>query len=392
MLRNLNRGDFVIELSPRAGRSLFENAMTAVRRQVRALIEKHPDFYPMYTRDGQWKHEGEAWTHWCDGFLPGMMWIVYARESRQGTSEAHWWREQAIRYSKPLEHRQHDRNVHDLGFIFMSTYYRWYEISQEPFLNDVLSQAGKTMSLRFREQGQYLRSFISEESIFIDIMMNVGIIFYAALETGDAHLLDVAMRHCLTTRRVLVRGDGSTSHEGLYDLATGEFLKQTTHQGFRGDSCWTRGLAWALYGFGTCYEYTRDSRFLETAEACADFFLENVPANGVAPWDFDAPEEGGAAEGSRKQVDTSASAIAASGLFNLANLTAGRLKGKFYEASALHMVESLCREYVASPGDDWEGILKGGVYHIHKNLGVNESVMWGEYFFVEALDKAMHIE
>ena len=31
----------------------------------------------------------------------------------------------------------------------------------------------------------------------------------------------------------------------------------------------------------------------------------------------------------------------------------------------------------------------GGVYHIHKNLGVNESVMWGEYFFVEALDNAL---
>jgi unsaturated chondroitin disaccharide hydrolase len=376
----------VIELSLRAGQGLLENAMTSVRRQVRALIEKHPDFYPIYTRDGQWKHDGEAWTHWCDGFLPGMMWIIYAQESQRETSEAHWWREQAIRYSKPLEPRQHDRNVHDLGFIFMSTYYRWYEISQEPFLNDVLIQAGKTMSLRFRENGQYLRSFVSEDSLFIDIMMNVGIIFYAALETGDAHLLDVAMRHCLTTRRVLVRGDGSSAHEGMFDLDTGEFLKQTTHQGFRGDSCWTRGLAWALYGFSTCYEYTRDSRFLETAEACADFFLENVPANGVAPWDFDAPEE------SHKQADTSASAIAASGLFNLATLSADRLKGKFYEASARHMVESLCREYVASPGDNWEGILKGGVYHIHKNLGVNESVMWGEYFFVEALDKAMRIE
>jgi unsaturated chondroitin disaccharide hydrolase len=37
----------------------------------------------------------------------------------------------------------------------------------------------------------------------------------------------------------------------------------------------------------------------------------------------------------------------------------------------------------------WEGILKGGVYHIHKELGVDESVMWGEYFFVEALDQAL---
>ena len=373
----------MIELCGRADNGLLEEAMATVRRQVRGLIEKHPDFYPMYTRGGKWKHDGEAWTHWCDGFLPGMMWIVHAREARSGGADAQWWREQAIRYSKPLEPRQHDRHVHDLGFIFMSTYKRWFELSHEPFLKDVLIQAGRTMSLRFRENGEYLRSFVSEDSLFIDIMMNVGIIFYAALETGDEKLLDIALRHCLTTRRVLVRGDGSTAHEGMFDLVTGEFLKQTTHQGYRGDSCWTRGLAWSLYGFATSYEYTRDPRFLETAEACADFFLEHVPASGVAPWDFDAPEE------SRQQVDTSASAIAASGLFELAALSADRVKGHFYEQAAQTIVESLCRDYVASPASSWEGILKGGVYHIHKRLGVDESVMWGEYFFVEALDKAL---
>jgi unsaturated chondroitin disaccharide hydrolase len=221
---------------------------------------------------------------------------------------------------------------------------------------------------------------VSEDSIFIDIMMNVGIIFYAALETGDQKLMDIAMRHCLTTRRVLVRGDGSTAHEGLFNLQTGEFLRQTTHQGFRGDSCWTRGLAWALYGFGTCYRYTRDARFLQTAEACADFFLEHVPANGVSPWDFDDPGE------TRDLVDTSAAAIAASGLFQLAGLSGDRIKGQFYGAAARHILTSLCRGYLAGQDDAWEGILKGGVYHLHKNLGVSESVMWGEYFFVEALD------
>ena len=45
--------------------------------QVRATVERYPGFYPMYTRGGQWKHEGEAWTHWCDGFFPGMMWLLH---------------------------------------------------------------------------------------------------------------------------------------------------------------------------------------------------------------------------------------------------------------------------------------------------------------------------
>ena len=55
-------------------KELFRNAMTFAQKQVKRLIENYPDFYPMYTVAGKWKHEGPAWTHWCDGFLPGMMW------------------------------------------------------------------------------------------------------------------------------------------------------------------------------------------------------------------------------------------------------------------------------------------------------------------------------
>jgi unsaturated chondroitin disaccharide hydrolase len=367
----------VIQLETEAAPSLFEDSLAFAREQVRKLIERYPDFYPLYTMGGRWKHEGPAWTHWCDGFLPGMMWIFVSRGGDP------WWREQAIRYSKPLEPRQFDRDVHDLGFLFMSTYYRWFQLTGELALNDVLIQAGRTMALRFKEKGRYLRSFLADNSLFIDIMMNVGIVFYAALHTRDDRLLDIATQHALTTRRVLVRGDGSTAHEGLFDLASGEFLKQTTQQGFRGDSCWSRGLAWALYGFGTCFGYSGDARFLETAEACADFYIASTPGNGVPPWDYDAPPD------SLGIVDTSAAAIAASGLLQLAKFPIDPVKAASYRAVARHILATLSGSYLAKPDPAWEGILKGGVYHIHKGLGVNESVMWGEYFFVEALDLAL---
>src|SRR5206468_5115011 len=147
--------------------------------QVRRLIETHPDFYPMYTSNGHWKHEGPVWTNWCDGFLPGMMWIFHKRNGAGNSKDTNWM-EQAIRYTTPLEHRKHDRDVHDLGFIFFSTYYRWFQFTRDPKLKDVLIEAGRTQAMRFRENGQYLRSFVGENSIFIDIMMNVGIICYAA--------------------------------------------------------------------------------------------------------------------------------------------------------------------------------------------------------------------
>ncbi len=372
----------MIQFGPEVDRGLLEQTLGFAERQVTRLIEKNPGYYPVYTKKGKWKHEGPAWTHWCDGFLPGLMWIFHRRAAESGAAQS-FWMEKAIEYTRPLEPRQFDRDVHDLGFIFLSSYYRWYQVSKDPKLNDVLVQAGRTLSQRFVEKGQYLRSFVSEESLFIDIMMNVGLVFYAARETGDRRLRDIAVRHALTTRRYLVRGDGSTAHEGIFDTETGEFLRHSTQQGWRADSCWSRGLAWSLYGFGSCYEYTRDPRFLDTAERCADYYLTHTNADGVPPWDFQAPEE------SRNMVDTSAAAIAASGLLRLCRMLPDPVKGLYYWSSALHILKSLCENYTAREDEQWEGILKGGVYHVHKKLGVNESVMWGEYFFCEALENAL---
>ena len=348
--------------------------------QVRSLVEQYPDFSPMYTQAGKWKHQGEAWTHWCDGFLPGMMWLIHRRTG------VPWLREQAERYSKPLEPRQYDRGVHDLGFLFMSTYHHWYRLARDPGLRAVLIQAGKTLGLRFQEKGKYISSFIGPESTFIDIMMNVGIMFYAAREAQDAALHQIALDHCLTTRRYLVRGDGSTVHEGIFDLTSGEFLRESTHQGCRADSCWSRGLTWSLYGFGIAYRYTQDRRFLETAELNADFYIDATPRHGVPPWDYDAPAE------RRTQPDSSAAAIAASGLLDLAAFTPSRAKSRLYHDTALAILDTLTEdEFLARNTPGWEGILKRGVYHINKGLGVDESVMWGEYFFVEALVKALDI-
>jgi unsaturated chondroitin disaccharide hydrolase len=354
------------------------------------LVDQHPGFYPLYTDKGKWKHDKPAWTHWCDGFLPGMMWIFLETGA---AGDPVYWRAMAEKYSADLEGRKEDRNVHDLGFIFYhGTFKRWYDADRREGklgrrLNEVVIRAGQVLAMRFKEKGNYLRSFISDESLFIDIMMNVPVIFYAAKQTNDPALLDIAMKHSLTTRRTIVRGDGSTAHEGIFDVNTGEFLRQTTHQGFRGDSAWSRGLAWSIYGFGTCFHLTGDVRFLETAEQNAEFYFEQTPKDGVPPWDFDAPETGPLA---RSQPDSSAAAIAACGLFNLAKMSLDRKKSWTYREEAFNIVDTLIKPpYLATDDPDWEGILKRGVYHIHKKLGVDESVMWGDFFFVEALAKAL---
>lgn len=122
---------------------------------------------------------------------------------------------------------------------------------------------------------------------------------------------------------------------------------------------------------------------LDAAEACTRFYIERTPSDGVPPWDYDAPPE------SRALVDTSAAAVATAGMFQLARLVPDQVRGQCYDAVARRILGTLCRSYLSEQDPQWEGILKGGVYHLGKNIGVNESVMWGEYFFVEALDLAL---
>ncbi len=361
------------ELRPR-----LERAFDCATEKVRATVERSPDYFPIYTENGRWKHAGELWTDWCAGFHAGMMWLIARRNGDP------WWRETAEHYSRLLEHKKYDRDVHDLGFIFLNTYLPWYELTGDEHAHDVLITAGRTLALRFNPRGKYLRSFVAPKSLFIDIMMNVPIIFYAARETNDRTLYNLAVAHCRTTERTIVRPDGGTAHEGTFDPETGEFLHESTHQGLNASSDWSRGLAWSLYGFGTVFTYTNDPADLAVAERNADHFLNRLPASFVPPWDFDVPE------GPDRIDDSSAGAIAASGLWNLAGLTRDAAKAKRYKDAALAMLDALCTDrYVSWNDPEWEGVLKHGVYHFHKNLGVDESVMWGEFFFLEAVCKAL---
>jgi unsaturated chondroitin disaccharide hydrolase len=303
------------------------------------------------------------------------------------------WRRLAERYSKLLEHRQHDRNVHDLGFIFLSTYLPWYQFTREEDLRRVLIQAGRTLSMRFIEKGQYLRSFVAPESLFIDIMMNVPIVYYAARElasdqTESDRLRHIADAHCTTTRDTIVREDGSTAHEGIFDLETGQFLRQTTHQGLRPNSAWARGLAWSMYGYSKCYGLTGNREWLAVAERNADYWITHLPKDHVPYWDFHADTSQPPPWGAQK--DTSAGAIAASALLDLERQTESDDLARVYRDTAIAMLDALVKpDYLASEAAGWEGILQHGVYHTTKNLGVDESVMWGEYFFVEALTKVV---
>src|SRR5258707_8006508 len=118
----------------------FQNALGFAAAQSDRVLSEHPGYIPMYTVGGKWGREGERWTHWCEGFFPGVLWLLYKQTGDER------WRAPAERLSRALEPRRADRGVHDLGFLFLSTYMRWYHLTGDDRLRDVLVEAGRTLA------------------------------------------------------------------------------------------------------------------------------------------------------------------------------------------------------------------------------------------------------
>lgn len=351
-------------------------ALEFAEAQVRALITRAPGQMPTYTRNGRWVFDLDPWAPmWCGGFLTGMLWAFAHR------SGDHWWREQAEAYCLQLESRKSDPGTHDIGFVLEPSWGRWYDTEPTDEAKNVLIEGGRTMAARLHAAGGYLSTWVDPGSTFIDVMMNVGIIFRAAEHSGDESLREAALRHCRTSRRYLMRGDGSTAHEGWFDTDSGEFLRTATHQGWRSDSTWARGQAWAIYGFTTAYRHTGRADMLDAARRAADYYIQHTPVGGVPPndWDDPAPSE---------PWEASAAAIATAGMLHLHNsLPAG--EDAPYGSYAMTTLRTLrSTQFLAADTSGWEGILRHATYHHRNGLGIDESVMWGDYYFVEALELA----
>src|SRR5919109_4312871 len=116
--------------------------------------------------------------------------------------------------------------------------------------------------------------------------MNMPLLYWTSEVTGEPRFAVAAHRHATQLRDYMVRADSTTYHTFYWDAETGTPLGGRTEQGHAHGSCWARGQAWAIYGFTLNYRYTSDETFLHTAERCADYFLDHLPADHIAYWDL----------------------------------------------------------------------------------------------------------
>ena len=350
---------------------------------------------PIWTEAGKWFRSPSVWTDWTPGFLAGQMWILAE------LLESDTWRERAIEFTRSLRHRRFDRDVHDLGFIFLSSWGRWLD-SVDPtdrehdVIVDTLVTAATVQSWRWNGDGEhhFIYSFNGPQSLFIDVMMNVRLLFFARQLGASEQVYRRAVEHARTSARILVAKsgpglgevDGKVAHEAIFNTepGRGEFRCLSTQQGYSPFTCWSRGLAWAIYGFTVAYHWTREAEFLETAERCAAFYLQETPESGVPYWDYGAPQI------PDEPLDSSAAAIAGCGLLQLAEVASTPELAADCRRMAGTIGRTLTEDPFLGPlADGEEGLLLKGVYHRPRGWGVGGAVLWGDYFFLELIERLL---
>lgn len=337
------------------------------------------DAFPHVTRDGVWRtSEHGRWTagHWL-----GILWLAYLRSGDPELLAA------AEAWSRRLEFRKTDTTTHDMGFLFYPSFVRGYRITGDPYYRDVALAAAESLTARFHQPGDYIQAWEEAEDpihrgrTIVDTVMNLPLLLWAAEESGESRYREIALRVAETTARHHVRADGSTYHVVDFDPETGEAIRYTTHQGLNDESSWTRGQAWATYGFSEVARLTGRADLHAVANRLADYFVAHLEPNRAPPWDFTAP-------GAEQPRDAAAGAIAAAGLLDLAYAAADEPERERRMGQARALLDALvatCTDFGESAP---HGLLLHATADLPRKSGLDVSLIYGDHYFFEALTRA----
>jgi len=246
-------------------------------------------------------------------------------------------------------------------------------------------QAADTLARRYNPKVGMFRVWDAADDrtqyrVNIDATMDLELMFWAGQNGGNPQYTAMATHHALRAAHDLVRPDGGTWMFAGYDQNTGALLNHFTKQGYATESTWSRGQAWAMYGFTMAYRYTHDRRFLDTARRSADYFVRRLPPDHVPYWDFDVPDK------ARAPRDTSAAAVAASALLELSGDESDPAAKQRDIATARDILTSLSSPTYAPTAATFAAILQHGTQNLPKHQA-DSGIMFGDYYFIEALGR-----
>ncbi|WP_372772062.1 glucuronyl hydrolase [Mangrovibacterium sp.] len=321
---------------------------------------------------------------WTSGFFPGELWIMYELTGND------YWKAKATDFTLPLENEKWNGKTHDMGFKMFCSYGKAWKNTNEQAYQSILIQSAKTLATRFNPTVGCIRSWDHNADkwdypVIIDNMMNLELLFWAARETGNQLYRNIAITHAETTMKNHFRDDYSCYHVVDYNPANGEVENKNTHQGYSHESAWSRGQAWALYGYAMVFRETGMKKFLLHAEKIAAYFLNhpNLPEHKIPYWDFDAPQL------PNEPYDASAGAIAASALYELSTLSAN---GDLYQKAADQMLKTLLSpDFLADTKNNHGFLLKHSTGSKPHQSEIDVPLVYADYYLLEAIQRKIKL-
>ena len=354
----------------------FDDAVTRMLSRAEATAQAATRGFPHYAdqNTGEWTLSPDG--HWTGGFWGGLLALgaVTTGEARYAELSDDIARRLTVRASSDTAFR---------GFLFFyGAGVARLTGKSAPARESALAGARGLAATFNHDAGVIPLGAEAEEADAVGqgaanidaVPGTVPLLAWAAAELEQPELTEIARRHAERHIEYCVRTDGSVCQSAAFDERTGALLRRYTHKGLADDSTWARAQAWAMLGFGQAARWVSPD-FLDTALTVADWWLEHLPEDHIAPWDFDA-------EAPR---DTSATAIAAASLLKLSVLAPDRTH---YRERALAMVDALVTRFLTPVGKDDTrpaGILAGGCFDYRRDLATDNELVWGDYFLMESL-------
>lgn len=351
-------------------------------RRVEETAKLNLKSFPHYSDDfGRWvvTHDGD----WTGGFWVGLLWLshVYTQEEKFLKWAEEWMRK--------LQPRANSETVFRCFLFYYGAAIGDLLVGHEEAANIAVTGA-KGLATMYNPSARVIplgpsaeeASSVGYGETNVDGVMSVALLSYAVQKTGEDKLKEIGVNHALTHISYCVLEDGAVIQSASFDPETGELLRRYTHKGYGDDTVWARAQAWAMIGYTQAARWVPENpQFLQTAIKVTEWWINKVPSDLVAFWDFNDPWIPNTLK------DTSATAIAAAAMFKLSNLVfEERLRNKFY-SFAVKTLEALTKYITPSHAGDKRpvGMLTSGCYNRRISLATNNELIWGNYYLLESL-------
>lgn len=280
----------------------FKEAYEVCRKKAHLHMRKmNIDLFdPVENRDGEyygieWEQEiGDRYA-WLCSFVSGMGPLLFHTD---GDREALKWANQFAEKYHDKVFADYTETMHDLGFLYLPYSVYLYQLTGDAGHRETALRAAEELAKRFDVWGRYIEAWSEmntdderEGRVIVDSAMNVPLLFWAWKESGHSFYYDVAVAHLDTLMKTLIRPDYSVCHSWIFDLQTGQPVKEDNCCGYANGSYWARGTAWLVFGLAIAYEYTKNAKYLDVAVKVAEKYLASLDNGPIPVWDFRLPDD-----------------------------------------------------------------------------------------------------